>query len=541
MGNNDLQCLLIGERLDSYKNLAKILTMHESNISAKYINADKASIKRALKKQRTATLVFISDEVLFSLESLSDLVWQYCSDAIIVILTEKTATTALKKPFNNTQISKLHLESGALNNTQNDSRLYLEYLIQTIQLKKEFRRCKRFLSVAEQRCQWLVDSSHEAVAFISRDLHLYANTTYLGLFDIDSIHELPSIPVRELMIENERSLFDGFVKKQLRKHEIKHSLVISLKKRNGKTFRANVHIIPSVYRGSPCLQLWVHPLNRYELNKDNKEEKMQKPSLQDQLLIEDTNAIEVLNRNVVTETSILHSIIKRKEATIVAQKLVGMKTAKRKNTDEHHILSLKVPAPQRVGIENLLFSEGGIRLKEKRQIFWDKVKITRLLQTLIKKKNLRTNLLVCLNEATTTDKMFLKWFKLGLSKIGVNTSKLTFLLSAKIDKNDMQTLLHFARELRAFNSKIGLDDFSATSEALMLLKQLKPSYVRLSLPWVKKIEGNESREVALASFIRQLESRNIQVIAPCGVSKDMRRLFTLSGVSFCQERTLKTG
>jgi len=352
---------------------------------------------------------------------------------------------------------------------------------------------------------------------------------------------LPSIPVSELMVENERSLFDGFVKKQLRKHEIKHSLVISLKKRNGKIFRANVHIIPSVYRGSPCLQLWVHPLNRYELNQENREEKTQKPRLRDQLLIEDTNAIEVLSKNIVTETSILHSIIKRKEATITAQKLVGMTGSKGKNSIEHHMLSLKVPAPQRIGIENLLFAEGGIGLKEKRQIFWDKVKITRLLQTLIKKKNLKAVLLVRLNEATTIDRKFFRWFKPGLSKIGVNTSKLVFLLPAQVDKKELQALLKFARELRIFNSKIGLDDFSATSEALTILKYLKPSYVRLSLPWVKKIEGNESREVALASFIRQLESKNIQVIAPCGLSKDMRRLFTLSGVSFCQERTLKTG
>ena len=538
MGYNDLQCLLIGERLNSYKNLAKILAIQESNIYAKYVDANKTAIKRALKKQRTATLIFISDEVTFSLESLSDLVWQYSSDAIIVILTEKTATTSLKKPFNNTQISKLHLDPKALDNSQNHSRLYLEYLIQIIQLKKEFRRCKHFLSVAEQRCQWLVDSSHEAVAFISRDLHLYANREYLGLFDIDSIHALPSISVRELMVDNERSLFDGFVKKQLKKHEIKHSLVISLKKRNGKTFRANIHLIPSVYRGSPCLQLWVHPLDGDERNQKNKEERAQKTSLQDQLLIKDENVIEVLSKNVVTEASILHSIIKRKEATIIAQKLVGMIVSKK--ALDIYIVSLKVPEAQRVGIENLLFSEGGIRLKEKRQIFWDKVKITRLLQTLIKQRNLKTKLLVRLNKATTMDRVFLKWFKPGLSKIGVNTSKLIFLLPSQIDKKDIQPLLKFARELHLFNSKVGLDDFSATSEALTLLKHLKPSYVRLSLPWVKKIEGNESREIALASFIRQLESRNIQVIAPCGLSKDMRWLFTLSGVSFCQERTLKT-
>ena len=436
----------------------------------------------------------------------------------------------------------MHLESNALDDAQNASLLYLEYLIQAIQLKIEFRRCKHLLSVAEQRCQWLVDTSYEAVAFIARDLHLYANTAYLDLFDIDSIHELPSIPVRDLMLDNERSLFDGFVKKQRRKHDIKRSLIISLKNRNGKTFRAKIYIIPSVYRGSACLQLWVHPLKKLlsgeGVDQEKKDEIKPIARQQDTLLYADMNTSKGQNKKV-TEATILHSIIKRKEATITAQKLVKINVSKGKNSAEHHMLSLKVLAPQRMGIENLLFSGGGIGLKEKRQIFWDKVKITRLLQTLIKKKNLKTMLLVSLSEAATTDKVFFKWFKPGLSKIEGKTSTLSFLLPSQIDKNKRQALLKFARELRLFDSKIGLDDFSATSEALTLLKHLKPGYVRLSLPWVKKIEGNEAREIALASFIRQLESKNIRVIAPCGISKEMRRLFSLSGASFCQERTLK--
>jgi len=511
-----------------------MLATYESNIYAKLIDADKASITRALKKQRTPTLIFISDEVSFSLESLSDLVWQYSSDSIIVIVTEKTATTSLKKPFNNTQIAKLHLDVKHLDNAQSNSRLYLEYLLQTIQLKKKFRRCKHLLSIAEQRCQWLVDTSNEAVAFISRDLHLYANTAYLGLFNIDSIHELPSILVRELIVDNEHSLFDSFVKKQ-RRHDIKHSQIISLKKRNGSTFRASIHIIPSVFKGSQCLQLWVHPLNKYELNQKDVEDKKQE-SLQEKLLIQDTNAVEILSKNVVTEASMLHSIIKRKEATISAQRLVDIK----ENNQKSHILSLKVPAAQRVSIDNILFKSGGVRLKEKRQIFWDKVKITRLLQTLIKKKNLTTNLFIHLSEASITEKTFTKWFTPGMSRIGINASNLTFLLPSRVDERHVQALVRFANKLKTFNAKIALDNFSGSPESLTLLKHIKPSYVKLSLPWLRQIEGNEEKEFALASFVRTLEAKNIKVIAPCGFSKDMRRLFVLSGASFCQERTLKS-
>jgi EAL domain-containing protein (putative c-di-GMP-specific phosphodiesterase class I) len=74
-----------------------------------------------------------------------------------------------------------------------------------------------------------------------------------------------------------------------------------------------------------------------------------------------------------------------------------------------------------------------------------------------------------------------------------------------------------------------------------MLKHIKPDYVRLSLHWVKQIEGNTKREIALASLIRQLEAKGIKVIAPCGFSMEMRKLFALSGASFCQERIIKNG
>jgi len=85
------------------------------------------------------------------------------------------------------------------------------------------------------------------------------------------------------------------------------------------------------------------------------------------------------------------------------------------------------------------------------------------------------------------------------------------------------------------SANLGLDEFSLTKDSIAMLRQAKPDYVRLSPSWIKSIEGNESREIALASFIRQVESKKIKVIAPCGVSESIRRLFTLSGVSFCQE------
>ncbi len=535
MGKKDLQCLFIGERSKVYHDLLGMLQELDLNFQVKLVGADKKRISRALKKIRTSSLIFISDKTPFSVEVLSDLVWQYASDAIVVIVTEKTTSTSLKKPFGNTQFSKLHFskESAA-------SRLHLLYLIEVIQIKWALRRCKRLLGVSEKRCQWLVDSSNESIAFISSELHFYANTAYLGLFDIDSIHSLPSISVKDLIVDDEHDIFDEFIKKQNVRQTMNRSLVLSLRKTNGKTFRANIHAIPSVFKGRKCLQLWVHPLNKFDFNQMENTQKVESKNLQ--IDSKEVNTDKVIEKRKVTPNSILMGIVKRKEATISAQQLVEMKLneSRHKNKISSHMLSLKVPIAQRVGIDNLLFSSSAINQQEKRQIFWDKVKLTRLLQILIKKKSLNVDLFLRVSEASVLDKSFAEWFLPSLKRIDNKTPHLTFLLPSEVSKSDVKSYMRFIKALRASRCQIGLDGFSASKRSLRLLKNIKPKYVRLSLSWVKQIEGNTTRELALASFIRQLESKEIKVIAPCGFSSDMRKLFALSGASFCQERTRKT-
>jgi PAS domain-containing protein len=535
MGKNDLQCLFIGEQSKVYNDLLIALKSFGLNLQVKLVDTDKKSVARGLKKLKVASLVFISDEVSFSVETLSDLVWRYASDTIVVIITEKTISTSLKKPFNNTQFSKLHFDKAS-----DITNLQLQYLIEAVQIKWDFRRCKRLLGISEKRCQWLMDSSTEAIAFISRDLHLYANTSYLGLFNINSIHELPALSVSELIVDDEYKIFKSFVKKQILRHDMNRSLVLSLRKTNGRIFRANIHVIPSVFKGNKCMQLWVRPLNKFELNQ------MEAGQIEEEkshaIPFERVNTDKILNKTKATPASILRGIIKRKEATISAQKLVDMKPNENRHQKGvfNHMLSLKVPVAQRAGIDDLLFESGGIGLDESRQIFWDKVKLTRLLQILIKKKNVDMNLFVRLTEASLLNESFAEWFLPGLKRIGDKASRLTFLLPSELSQNNARQFISFVEALRKSNCKIALDDFTVSERSLRLLKHVRPEYVRLSLAWVKQIEGNSERELALGSFIRQIEAKNVKIIAPCSFSADMRKLFALSGVSFCQERTLKT-
>ncbi len=535
MGKIDIQCINIGEDSQLYSELGELLNEFDLRVNTNQTLPYKKDVVRSLKKVKNSGLIFISDTVPFSLQLLSDLVWQHCPDALVVILTKKTPSISFKKTLNSSYISRLNFDKES-----KSSRLFLGHLIQIAELRKKFRRCKRLLGISEKRCQWLVDSSKEAVAYISRDLHLYANHAYLSLFGVTSLRNLHSIPVSDFIENEEHVLFEKFVKGQLKQHSLYRSLVLTMRKKNGKLMRSTVIAIPSVFKGKRCIQLWVHSISQGENSEDKmstKNESSLTSIRHPKAELESFKPFQKSKKNLVSSSKILKEIINRKEAAVTADKLISMKTNYKGRFANHYMLSLKVAAAQRQGIDDLLFSVKVNRAQRKREIFWDQVILARLLQILIKQDVTNKKLLITLSESSLNNN-FIKWLEPGLQRLGNKVENLVFLIPAQLDVVNRKEAIHVIEVLRSYQCKIALDNFSASVDSLKTLKHIHPNYIRLSLPWVRLIEGRNTREIALGSFIRQFEEANIKVIAPCSFSAEMQRLFALSGVSFCQETSI---
>ena len=565
MLKDDLKCVLIGRDIKIYADLAILVREIDATSRFKQVDLTQSAITAILKKISGPSLIFISDEVSFSLELLSDLIWQYHADAIVVIVSKEARTIPIKEPFNNTQFSRIKLDKS---NPETSS--ILQFLIRSARGKAEFRRCKKLLGVSEKRCQWLVDSSREAVAFISRDMHWYANVAYLNLFGISSVQHLRSVTVKDLIISDEHLLFDGFQQKQSQATDSKRSIMLSMKKQNGSTFRANAYLIPSVFKGHKCYQLWIREINsistvddgdnvkqndldksksvrvegtnpfsslfnkNIDSNFSNTNRSETNNTQASQLKESDTSSIQNSKQRTYDQNSLLKGVIRRKEARIVVKPLNYLKD--NKNNMKLQMLSLKVAAAQKKGVDDLLLNLPESFNDQMRSIFWDKVKFSRMLQILIRRKRLSVNLLLRVHEASIVDESFINWLTPGLKRLGDKSKNLTFLIPSNINEAEHKKTLLFVKKLKKLKCNIALDSFSINKNSLVLLKYANPDYVRLSLPWTRQIQGNEVKEIRLSSAIRQLEEKNIRVIAPCGFSKDMRRLFILSGASFCQER-----
>jgi len=398
MSKDDLKCVLIGRDVEIYSELATLVRKVDVTSRFKQVSANPSEIVSILKQINGPSLIFISDEISFSLEMLSDLVWQYNADAIVVIVTRKARIVPIKHPFNNTQFSRVKLGK---NNSQ--CLPILQFIIQSTREKSRFRRCKSLLGVSEKRCQWLVNSSREAIAFISRDMHWYANTSYLDLFGISSISKLRSITVKDLIVDDEHELFDSFQKNLVKGEESKRSIMLSMKRLNGSTFRSNAYLIPSVYKSHKCYQLWIREINSLTETDDDKSNVKSRSPLSSlssieysadraEKAIDETNPFADLIRreeavaspnskrntheNLEThqsnndtkiskqnhkksnydQKSLLKGIIRRKEARIVTQPLSFLKGSESYQAPEltHQMLTLKVAAAQKKGVDDLL-------------------------------------------------------------------------------------------------------------------------------------------------------------------------------------------
>ena len=143
----------------------------------------------------------------------------------------------------------------------------------------EERRARRSaelaLREAEKRCQLLLESSVDAIAYVHDGMHIYANRAYLELFGYEDVEELEGMPMIDLIASCDQVEFKGFLK-NYQSLQSSAELVCGGVRADGSSFKASMHFSPASYDGEPCIQVVIRA------ESDNAElEKLREISSQD--------------------------------------------------------------------------------------------------------------------------------------------------------------------------------------------------------------------------------------------------------------------
>lgn len=126
---------------------------------------------------------------------------------------------------------------------------------QTQLLRREGAHLKRQLEEAEERCNLLVQSSRDAIAYVHEGMYLNTNQAYLDMFGYETADEIDGLPIMDMIDSESRGKFKAALRK-VDEHS-KHIDEFRCRTGDGNAFSARMEFSPASIDGENCTQVMI--------------------------------------------------------------------------------------------------------------------------------------------------------------------------------------------------------------------------------------------------------------------------------------------
>jgi diguanylate cyclase (GGDEF)-like protein/PAS domain S-box-containing protein len=124
-----------------------------------------------------------------------------------------------------------------------------------LEARRSLRRLEAQVRETERRCDALIDSSRDPIAYIHEGMHIRANAAYLEIFGFESFEDIEGMSLLDLVAPSQ---VDGFKQllKQLSKGETPPpTYETQARALDGNAFPAVMEFTAATYEGEQCLQV----------------------------------------------------------------------------------------------------------------------------------------------------------------------------------------------------------------------------------------------------------------------------------------------
>ncbi|SDU13109.1 EAL domain-containing protein [Halopseudomonas salegens] len=191
-------------------------------------------------------------------------------DIPIILLLEQADTDA------STQALRQGMQDAVPLSAEKLLTLVVQRELSSLQARRQARIAEQTLKEVEKRCQLLLDSSVDAIAYVHDGMHIYANRAYVRLFGYDDPDDLAAEPMVGLIATKDQSGFKSFLRHYQERAD-QNELRCNAKDIDGKEFPVMLTLSPANYDGEPCTQVVI----RVETASADFEEKLKAMASQD--------------------------------------------------------------------------------------------------------------------------------------------------------------------------------------------------------------------------------------------------------------------
>lgn len=125
--------------------------------------------------------------------------------------------------------------------------------------RRGVRRLEASLRETERRCDALIASSRDPIAYVHEGMHIRANQAYLEMFGYGSFEEIEGLPLLDMVGVEDAEEFKQLLKKLSRGEPPPKNLELMARRSDGQTFEAMMEFTQASYEGEPCIQIVMRP------------------------------------------------------------------------------------------------------------------------------------------------------------------------------------------------------------------------------------------------------------------------------------------
>ncbi|HEX5353422.1 MAG TPA: EAL domain-containing protein [Rhodanobacteraceae bacterium] len=168
--------------------------------------------------------------------------------------------------------------------------------LDALDTRRNVRKLEAALRESERRCDSLLDSSRDPIAYIHEGTHVRANNAYLEMFGFNSFEDVEGLTLLDLIAPQHTADFKDLLKRLARGEKPPPKLDLTAQRGDGSTFDAVMEFAPATYEGEPCQQI----VFRLPASSSETEEELRRLKTRDPLtgLYNRTHFLELVDETV---------------------------------------------------------------------------------------------------------------------------------------------------------------------------------------------------------------------------------------------------
>lgn len=124
-----------------------------------------------------------------------------------------------------------------------------------LEARRALRRLEAQVRETERRCDTLIESSRDPIAYVHEGMHIRANGAYLEMFGFDSIEDIEGMSLLDLVAPQHVAGFKTLLKSLSKGEPPPPRYELEAHDIEGNAFPAVMEFTPALYEGEPCLQV----------------------------------------------------------------------------------------------------------------------------------------------------------------------------------------------------------------------------------------------------------------------------------------------